>query len=111
MAEQVTRRRVHERYECELEVTIVYEGGETQAIARNMSLGGMYVLTETQLPYGTEVEVRFRVPALKESTSCGATVRWKTEEGLGLQFGSLRALEVWALNQFFKSLSAKAASS
>ena len=38
-----------------------------------------------------------------EDTDVVVTVRWKTPEGLGVQFGSLRALEVWALNQLFKA--------
>jgi len=31
-----------------------------------------------------------------------ATVRWIDAEGMGVQFETLRAIEVWALNQYFK---------
>ena len=97
-------RRVHERFSCELPVSIVKDGEEVSCVAANISLGGMYIVTEADLPYGTEVRVRFRVPALKDDATVEAVIRWKQDNGLGVQFGSLRALEVWALNQFFKGL-------
>ena len=100
----MTGRRVHERYECDLALTLVHEGGEQECVAANLSLGGMYVLTALELPYGTPCKVRFRLPALKEMTEVEAIVRWKKDDGLGVQFGSLRAKEVWAMNQYFKSL-------
>jgi uncharacterized protein (TIGR02266 family) len=100
----VAGRRVHERFEYQLSVELLRDGeepvsGETQ----NISLGGMFVLTDRSLPYGAEVRVRFRLPALKEDTEVTSTVRWVTPDGLGVQFGSLRAMEVWALNQLFKT--------
>ena len=57
------------------------------------------------LAYGTEATVRMNLPALKEPALVKVTVRWVVPEGVGLQFGSLRALEVWGLNQYFKGLS------
>jgi hypothetical protein len=64
----------------------------------------MYLVADREIPYGTEVTVRFRLPAMKEDAHAPATVRWKKPDGIGVQFGSLRAIEVWALNQFFKGL-------
>ncbi|MEM1413745.1 MAG: PilZ domain-containing protein [Myxococcota bacterium] len=97
-------RRVHERFACELPVIVLEGERELPATASNISLGGLYVITDERLEYGTEVKVRFRVPALKEDAEPRATVRWLRDDGFGVQFGSLRALEVWALNQFFKGL-------
>ena len=68
----------------------------------------MFLETQEESPYGSVVKVRLRLPALKEDTECEVTVRWKVEDGIGAQFGSLRALEVWALNQLFKTLEAAA---
>ncbi len=96
-------RRVHERYERAFPVTVLHEGKEHEAVTRNVSLGGMYLVTTAQLPYGAKVKIRFRLPALKEETTCEATVRWQKSDGFGVQLGSLRAREVWALNQLFKS--------
>lgn len=92
-------RRVHERFSIELPVTIVHEEGTFEATSRNLSLGGMFIVTEVDLPYGTQGTLRVKLPAMKTESEIPVTIRWKTPEGLGLQFGSLRALEVWALNQ------------
>lgn len=83
-------------------MVVVHEGGELRCTTRNVSLGGMYLLTETPLPYGTRVRVRFHLAALRETAEIEATVRWGGEDGMGVQFGSLRAREVWGLNQIFK---------
>ena len=32
-----------------------------------------------------------------------AVVRWQKPDGVGVQFGQLRARDVWALNQLFRS--------
>ncbi len=101
----MTGRRVHERYDCDLDVTVYHGGRQIPAKAANISLGGMYLVMGEQIPYGAEVKVRFRLPALKEDTESTTTVRWNKPDGIGVQFGSLRALEVWGLNQLFKTLS------
>ncbi len=71
---------------------------------RNVSLGGFFVDLVSPIPFGASVRVIFRLATLKEDTAVDAVVRWKQPDGLGLQFGSLRALDVWGLNQLFKSL-------
>lgn len=102
----MTGRRVHERFECELAVALLSGDDEFATTASNISLGGLFLVTDAKIAYGSQVNVRFRVPALKEAATIGGTVRWQKPNGVGVQFGSLRALEVWALNQFFKGLSA-----
>ncbi|HJL16840.1 MAG TPA: PilZ domain-containing protein [Sandaracinaceae bacterium LLY-WYZ-13_1] len=97
-----TGRRVHERYDRRLKVVVQHEGGHIECVTRNISLGGMYLVTQSSLPYGTPVELEIYLPALKEDVTIGATVRWTKPDGMGVQFGSLRAREVWALNQLFK---------
>ena len=103
----MTGRRVHERFDCDLVVTVLHGEGHQEELgtqAANVSLGGLYLLTDQQLEYGSEVKLRFQLPALKEQTECAATVRWNKPDGFGVQFGSLRAIEVWALHQYFKQL-------
>ncbi|MEM6955730.1 MAG: PilZ domain-containing protein [Myxococcota bacterium] len=101
----MTGRRVHERFECDLAVVVIHDGTELAATAANISLGGLFIETDATIAYGSSVKVRFRVPALKDEATVDGTVRWEKPDGLGIQFGSLRALEVWALNQYFKGLS------
>ena len=95
-------RRVHERYDLEIPVVIILGDREVSATTRNVSLGGMFIMTDQKFRFGSEGRIRMRLPALKEQTEVPMVVRWVTSEGVGVQFGSLRALEVWALNQLFK---------
>jgi len=73
-----------------------------ECVTKNISLGGMYLITEEELPYGTNVELELYLPALKEEVTLSATVRWSKPDGIGVQFGTLRAREVWAFNQLFR---------
>ncbi len=95
-------RRVHERVECDLAVVLLYEGREIPGRTINLSLGGLFISAAEPLPYGTQAKIRLTLPALKVETEIPVTIRWTTKEGMGMQFGSLRAREVWALNQLMK---------
>lgn len=74
---------------------------EAQARIRNIGTGGVQ-LDEVELPFGAEVRVKIFMPALKEHALLPATVRWVKEQSAGLQFGALRAKEVWAIQQMCK---------
>jgi hypothetical protein len=100
MAEQ--QRRVHERFEYELDVTVLLDEREIKGRTINLSLGGLFMKVEEELPFGAQAKVILPLPALKEPATVPVTVRWVTAEGCGVQFGSLRAVEVWALNKLFK---------
>ena len=114
-------RRVHERYALELEVTVIHRtqhpregGGEpvvTKGITQNVSLGGVLVTIsppdesappQPPIPFGAEVKLRVLLAPLKEHAEIGGTVRWIKDGAVGIQFGILRAKEVWALNQMFR---------
>ncbi|MEM6961328.1 MAG: PilZ domain-containing protein [Myxococcota bacterium] len=95
----MTQRRAHERFELEIPITLLLEGEAIPASTRNIGLGGVNIVTEHILPYGTELKIRLRLPALKDPAEIEVVVRWAHEDGIGVQFGSLRAREVWALNQ------------
>lgn len=99
----VTVQRAHERFSICLPVMVLHHGIAYVTETRNISLGGIFVAPIDEIPFGASVHIVFRLAALKQDTEVAATVRWKKPEGLGLQFGSLRALDVWGLNQLFKS--------
>jgi hypothetical protein len=63
----------------------------------------MFVYTDAKVPFGSDVEVVVRLPALKEEVTIQAVARWHQEGGVGVSFKSMRAREVWALNQLFKT--------
>ena len=92
-------QRAHPRRDLRLDVTLTVEGRRIEATTGDLSLGGMRIRTPERLPYGTEVVVEILLPALGTPTRIDAVVRWIGEDGMGLQFGALRAAQVWAINR------------
>ena len=72
----------------------------------NVSLGGVLVAADAKYAMGQRVLVAFHVPTMGEAIEVGGTVRWSNVDGVGVQFDGLRARDVWALNEYFKQLSA-----
>lgn len=95
-------KRSHVRFPLHLEVTLICGGERHSAQSRDVSLGGMFVHTDAKLPFFGKVELRFTMPGLKEESVVEGVVRWHEQNGVGVSFDSLRAREVWALNQLFK---------
>lgn len=96
------RQRIYPRYTADLPVEIITHAGALSAVSVDLSIGGMRVQTPSPLEFGAAVKVRFRLPTLDEDTEVEATVRWVQGERAGLQFGSLRARDVWAMNRLFR---------
>lgn len=98
-------RRSSTRYPVDL-VGVVRLGEEPHDVRiTNLSLGGAFVTGLDRQQMGTQVWISFEIPTYEGPIEATATTRWCTEFGVGVQFGSLRAREVWSLNKFFESLS------
>lgn len=100
-------RRSDRRYDRRLPIDIAFEGQSFSTHTRNISLGGVFVVSERALPFGAKVKLTFRVPTQTEITEVTGQVRWVEQEegvvrGLGIQFEGLRARDVWALNKYFE---------
>lgn len=102
-------RRVHERHALELEVTVIHPTAdgpesETKGTTRNVSLGGALINVSGagDIAFGAAVKLRLPLAPLKADAEIAGTVRWIKDGDIGIQFGSLRAKEVWALNQMFR---------
>jgi uncharacterized protein (TIGR02266 family) len=97
--------RTDRRFDRSVPIEFTYEGHTQTARTRNMSLGGVFIETDTRLPYGARIQMRFRVSTQVEAIEVGGQVRWCESsdegEGVGLRFDGLRAREVWALNRYF----------
>lgn len=63
----------------------------------------MFVHTVAPLRFATEVTLQIAIPSLKYEGEVPAVVRWVRPGGVGLAFRSLRARDVHAFNQLFKS--------
>jgi Tfp pilus assembly protein PilZ len=96
-------KRSHARFPMNLDVTLIVGGERYSAHSRDVSLGGMFVYTNVRVPFGSNVLVELRLPALKDDIKLEAVARWHQDGGVGLSFKSMRAREVWALNQLFKT--------
>ena len=70
---------------------------------KNLSMGGAFVETR-KVPMGARVTVWFRLPLLEDEIQATGTVRWATDQGIGVQFDGLRARETWALGKYFEGL-------
>jgi c-di-GMP-binding flagellar brake protein YcgR len=97
-------RREHERFQVSLPTTVIVQGAELSATAHNLSLGGARLSVTGAVPFGASIKLRLRLPGVPEDSVIDATVRWVTGDMIGVQFGSLRAKEVRALNQLVKDL-------
>ena len=56
------------------------------------------------MPLGATVALSFKIPSHDQAIEVSGEVRWSTDQDTGLQFGGLRAREVWELTRYFESL-------
>lgn len=97
-----TARRVHPRYVRRLRAFLSIDGAEHAVVTKNLSLGGMFLITDAAIAYPAMGFLRIKLPALREESTLPVQVTWRNDDGVGVQYESLRAIEVWALNQLFK---------
>jgi Tfp pilus assembly protein PilZ len=62
-------------------------------VAKDVSLGGMYIETREPAPFNTEVIVHVALPGAEEAMALPGVVRWVRSDGMGVQFGLLGAIE------------------
>jgi hypothetical protein len=97
-------RRSSTRHDVDIAGRIRVDSEPQGCQVKNLSMGGAFVNMGRKLPMGNRVTLWFRIPGLDNEIEAAGTVRWATDEGLGIQFDGLRARETWALGKFFESL-------
>lgn len=97
-------RRSSTRHDVEIPARIQIADAQESCEIRNLSMGGAFVAVR-KVPMGQRVTVWFRVPTHESEIEATGTVRWATDQGIGVQFEGLRARETWALGKYFESLS------
>ncbi len=100
--------RQHLRIEYVASVEIVNDGTAQSARTVNISQGGVFIETVPSPALDAKVVLRMSLPGVPETAAIPCIVRWsKGEDGVGLQFENLRAIEVWAINKLLKTLQPK----
>jgi hypothetical protein len=79
-------------------VVIVHGDVRIEAQTLDVSVGGMRVACAAILREGAPLRVFLSLPAPYHDLDLAATVRWSREGAMGLQFGTPRARDTWALN-------------
>lgn len=71
-----------------------------EAVARDISLGGMFLETEVPCAEGERIVVHLTLPEGRREMSLPAVVRWTARDGMGVQFGSLGARDTHEITTF-----------
>jgi type IV pilus assembly protein PilZ len=99
----VEDKRVHPRVHLDAEVSCERRGAEPfQGMAKDISIGGMFIESTEVLPFGTEITIVGKLPGTKAAVRLPGIVRWAKPTGFGVQFGSLGARETHAISQLLK---------
>lgn len=103
-AESVVRdKRVHPRVVVNTTVTCeLRDAAGFVGLAKDISIGGMFVESTEVLPFGTEISIVGRFPGAKAALRLSGIVRWAKPDGFGIQFGSLGARETHAISELLR---------
>ncbi|PIE05874.1 MAG: hypothetical protein CSA75_02455 [Sorangium cellulosum] len=92
-------KRKHPRKAVQLEAVITTENSSERIAGRvhDISIGGMFFLGAQHLPFGTKATVTILFPQPSGTMNLPAVVRWRREDGVGLQFGLIGAKATHAI--------------
>jgi PilZ domain-containing protein len=97
-------KRLHPR--VPIDVTMTCEAPNVpsfEARAKDISVGGMFLESNSQPAFGTELTMVGRLPGGKKDVRLPAVVRWNKPHGFGVQFGLLGALETHIISELMKA--------
>jgi hypothetical protein len=101
----VAEQRKYHRVPVNLGVTCIPTDGEAiEGSVKDISVGGMFVECEKQLPFASTVTLVLAGLAVRELRLPGV-VRWSEKHGFGIQFGLLGAYATHAIVDFVKKSS------
>lgn len=96
-------KRVHPRVVVNTQVSCeVHNGTAFTGLAKDISIGGVFVESAEVVPFGTEVTIVARFAGTKADLRLPGVVRWVKPDGFGVQFGSLGARETHGISQLLK---------
>jgi hypothetical protein len=98
----VTDQRKHQRIPVHIVVTCIPSDGETfEGSVKDLSLGGMFVVSERRPAFASNVTLVLRGVAARE-LRLPAVVRWSGQLGFGVQFGLMGAYATHAILDLVK---------
>ena len=103
------------RIPCKTQVSVTGRGFETIGCGADLSLGGVYVVSDTALPEGQEVEIRISLPGHNGTTvTSGGRIVWANSgrlrrkpllpAGFGIEFRSMSTTDRKILRRHLLSL-------
>jgi hypothetical protein len=96
-------KRHYSRVPIDVSVSCERAGAQPfRAAGKDISVGGMYLVSSEQPAFGTELTIVGRLPGAKKDVRLPAVVRWTKEDGFGVQFGLLGALETHLISELMK---------
>ena len=87
-----------------LSTTMVVAGVEHAGTIIDLSIGGARIVCDARWISGAQLAIAFSVPKVSDVIEVEAIVRWSDSVALGVQFGALRARDMWALPHFLTTL-------
>jgi hypothetical protein len=97
-------KRLHARVPIDVTLSCELPGAASfSAHAKDVSVGGMFLESAEQPPFGTQIVIVGRLPGAKKDVRLPAVVRWTKPLGFGVQFGLLGALETHLLSELMKA--------
>jgi hypothetical protein len=97
-------KRNHPRVPVIAEVTCEVSGAASiSGQAKDISIGGIFIESEAQVTFGTQVSIVLRLPNTKADLHLPGVIRWMKPGGFGVQFGLLGARDTHAISELFKS--------
>ncbi len=95
--------RAHARTPINVMVTCEAAGGASfEALARDISVGGMYLEGADVPPFGTQLTIVAMLPGAKKLVRLPAIVRWAKPGGFGVQFGLMGAMETHVISELMR---------
>lgn len=98
------------RVEAALKVRWSWGPVEQDGIIRNISIGGCFIETESEVSMGDKIQFRLSVPKLLHMQIGGMVVRGRRGDGFALRFNKLSATEKALLERAVKHLQQQIAS-
>jgi Tfp pilus assembly protein PilZ len=80
---------------------------QTDGLAKDISVGGMFVETTAPAAFGADVVVHVTLPGSNAAVALPGVVRWVRDGGMGVQFGLLGAKETHVITEIGRKYAEK----